>query len=83
MTTSAQPTAPLNGRIGYLSLTLPQNTSADRVPALLRQLVVDALVGSGESLSRLEIVTCERSQMKPMKRWFVEYETGPRSASGM
>jgi hypothetical protein len=83
MTSTAQPThRPSRGRTGYLSLLLPQNTSADRVPGLLRQLVIDALVGSGESLSRLEIVTCERSQLRPMKRWFVEYETGPPSASG-
>ncbi len=82
MTGSAQPAnGPSNGRTGYLSLQLPQNTSADLVPALLRQLVIDALAGSGESLVRLHIVTSERSQQKPMKRWFVEYETGPPSAA--
>jgi hypothetical protein len=81
MTSSAQPAnVPSHGRTGYLALPLPQNTSADRVPALLRQLVIDALVGSGESLSRLEIVTSDRSRLKPTKRWFVEYETGPPSA---
>jgi hypothetical protein len=79
MTSSAQfANEPSNGRTGYLSLQLPQDTSPDDVPALLRQLVIDALADSGESLVRLQIVTCERSQRKPVKRWFVEYETGPR-----
>jgi hypothetical protein len=78
MTSSAQPAdTQSRGRTGYLSLHLPQNTSAHDVPELLRQLVIDALVSSGESLTRMEIVTSERSQFKPMKRWFVEYETGP------
>ena len=54
MTSSAQPThRPSRGRTGYLSLLLPQNTSADRVPGLLRQLVIDALVGSVVELARL------------------------------
>lgn len=80
MTSSAQPAnVPTDGRIGYLSLHLPQNTYAKDAPALLRQLVIDALVGSGESLARLEIVMSERSQLKPTKRWFVEYETGAPS----
>lgn len=55
----------------------PEQASARAVPGLLRQLVIDALGGTGESLARLEIVTHERSPLKPTKRWVVEYETGP------
>lgn len=78
MTSSAQSVnMPSNGRTGFLSLHLPQKTPAGAVPGLLRQLVIDALASSGESLARLEIVTSERSQLRATKRWFVEYETGP------
>jgi hypothetical protein len=65
------------GRTGYLSLLLPRNTSADDAPALLRQLVAEALTDSGEQLARIEIVTNQRSEQGLMKRWFVEYETTP------
>jgi hypothetical protein len=67
------------GRTGYLSLLLPRNAPADDVPALLRQLVAEALTDSGEQLARIEIVTNQRSEQGPMKRWFVEYETAPPS----
>jgi hypothetical protein len=67
------------GRIGYLALLLPRNAAAEDVPALLRQLVAEALTASGEQLARIEIVTKQRSAQGPMKRWFVEYETAPPS----
>jgi hypothetical protein len=66
-----------DGRTGYLSLLLPKDTPRDAAPELLRQLVAKALTDSGEWLARIEIVTTERSQQGPMKRWFVEYETAP------
>ena len=65
------------GRTGYLSLLLPRNAAADDVPALLRQLVAEALTDSGEQLAHIAVVTNQRSEQGPMKRWFVEYETAP------
>jgi hypothetical protein len=66
------------GRTGYLALLLPWTTPADDVPALLGQLVARALEESGEFVASIEIITSQRSEQGPMKRWFVEYETAPR-----
>jgi hypothetical protein len=63
------------GRTGYLSLLLPRDTAADDVPELLAQLVAEGLTESGERLASLEIITNQRSEQGPMKRWFVEYVT--------
>ncbi|MCW2514491.1 MAG: hypothetical protein JWR11_3533 [Mycobacterium sp.] len=75
-TMGCQPNRPRStGRIGFLSLLLPGDTSADDAPALLRRLVVSSLAKSGESLARLKIDAGARSRQGPMERWFVEYET--------
>lgn len=65
------------GRIGYLSLVLPRSTPVDDVPALLHQLVAEALADSDEHLARVEVVTNQRAEQGPTKRRFVEYETAP------
>ena len=40
-------------------------------------MVVDALAAAGEWPTRVKIVSSQRANDGPMKRWFVEYETGP------
>jgi DNA-binding transcriptional LysR family regulator len=65
------------GRTGYLALLLPRSTADADVPGLLRQLVAEALADSGEQVARVDVVTNQRSDRGPMKRWFVEYVTAP------
>jgi hypothetical protein len=82
MTTSAeavQPAPPL--RTGYLSLLLPAASPEKDVPTLIRRRVIEALAASGERPTRIEVITNQRTQQGPMKRWFVEYATGPRTSS--
>jgi hypothetical protein len=78
MTASDDAVHPAPGfRTGYLSLLLPAASPDEDVPALIRQLVIEALAASGEWPARIDIVTKQRTQRGPMKRWFVEYATGP------
>lgn len=44
---------------------------------MVRQMVVDALAAAGEWPTRVKIVSSRQANDGPMKRWFVEYETGP------
>jgi hypothetical protein len=64
-------------RTGYLSVLLPASTPEHRVRSLVRQMVVDALAAACEWPTRVKIVSSRRANDGPMKRWFVEYETGP------
>lgn len=64
-------------RTGYLSLLLPATATEEDVPALIRKLVIEALAGSGEWPARIDVVTNQRRPQGQMKRWFVEYATGP------
>jgi hypothetical protein len=64
-------------RTGYLSVLLPASTSEHRIRSLVRQMVVDALAAAGEWPTRVKIVSSRQANDGPMKRWFVEYETGP------
>jgi hypothetical protein len=80
MTNSPQPVrSRQRGRTGYLSLQLPRDTADNDVPVLLGQLVTEELTEFGEQLASLEIITNQRSEQGPMKRWFVEYVTAPSS----
>ncbi|MCW2688525.1 MAG: hypothetical protein JWR37_3415 [Mycobacterium sp.] len=72
----AGPPAP---RTGYLSLHLPLDTGEQEVHRVIRERVIDALAATGEWPVRVEIVTGKRSNDGHGKRWFVEYETGPRN----
>ena len=64
-------------RSGYLSVLLPASTPEHRVRALLRQKVVDALAATNEWPTHMKVVTSQRVSDGPLKRWFVEYDTGP------
>jgi hypothetical protein len=64
-------------RSGYLSVLLPASTPEHRVRALLRQKVVDALAATNEWPTHLRVVTSQRVSDGPLRRWFVEYDTGP------
>ena len=64
-------------RCGYLSVLLPASTPDSRVRPLVRQLVVDALAATGEWPISVRIVSSQGVSGGRMKRWFVEYETGP------
>jgi hypothetical protein len=64
-------------RFGYLSLLLPEDTAPDVVPALIRRRVADALTASAETVADITVVTSRRMPDIGMRRWFVEYETGP------
>jgi hypothetical protein len=60
-----------------MSVLLPASTPEHKVRSRLRQLVVDALAATGEWPMRVRIIGSHRSTDGDMKRWFVEYETGP------
>lgn len=64
-------------RTGYLSVLLPSSTPEHRVQALLRQKVVDALAATNEWPTHMRVVSSQRVSDGPMRRWFVEYDTGP------
>jgi hypothetical protein len=64
-------------RFGYLSVLLPEDTAAEAVPVLIRGWVADALTASGETVAEITVVTTRRMPEIGMRRWFVEYETGP------
>lgn len=64
-------------RTGYLSVLLPVSTPEHMLRSLVRRMVVDALAATGEWPTRVKIVSSQRANDGPMKRWFVEYETGP------
>ena len=73
----AEPPPPY--RIGFLSVVLQTDTQDTQVQSMLHQKVIEALESTGEWPSRIRIVTGHRQVTGPMTRWFVEYETGPRS----
>ena len=64
-------------RTGYMSLLLPSSTGDLEVRSTIRNMVIDALAATGEWPARLHIVTSKLVDDGDMKRWFVEYETGP------
>jgi hypothetical protein len=64
-------------RTGYMSLLLPSSTGDLEVRSAIRNMVSDALAATGEWPARLRIVTSKLVDDGDMKRWFVEYETGP------
>lgn len=64
-------------RTGYMSLHLPSSTGDLEVRSAIRNMVSDALAATGEWPARLRIVTSKLVDDGDMKRWFVEYETGP------
>jgi hypothetical protein len=47
------------------------------VRSTIRNMVIDALAATGEWPVRVHIVTSKIVDDGDMKRWFVEYETGP------
>jgi hypothetical protein len=63
-------------RTGYLSVFLPANTPEHKLRSLVRRMVGDALAATGEWPIRVKIVSGQPGK-DAMKRWFVEYETGP------
>lgn len=64
-------------RTGYISLLLPASTGDLELRSTIRNTVIDALAATGEWPARLRIVTSTLVDSGDMKRWFVEYETGP------
>jgi hypothetical protein len=64
-------------RFGYLSLLLPEDTAPEAVPILIRRRVADALTASTETVAEITVITSRRMPDIGMRRWFVEYETGP------
>ena len=64
-------------RIGYLSLLLPGDTAEEAVPTLIRPLVVKVLAATAEWPAQITVITNTRMHNIGMRRWFVEYETGP------
>jgi hypothetical protein len=64
-------------RFGYLSLLLPEDTGPEVVPVLIRRRVADALTASAETVADITVVTSKWMRDIGMRRWFVEYETGP------
>ena len=64
-------------RTGHLSVLLPASTPEHKLRSLVRRMVVDALAATGEWPIRVKIVSGQPGK-GAMKRWFVEYETGPR-----
>jgi hypothetical protein len=67
-------------RSGYLSLLLPSGTPESRARPLIYQLVVDALAATAEQPQRVTIVTSRGEGEGQVRRWFVEYETGPEGS---
>ncbi len=63
-------------RTGCLSVLLPISTPEHKLRSLVRRIVVDALAAAGEWPIRVKIVSGQPGE-GVMKRWFVEYETGP------
>jgi hypothetical protein len=68
-------------RTGYMSLLLPSATGDLEVRSTIRNMVIDALAATGEWPARLQIVTSKHVDGGDMKRWFVEYQTGPVGAA--
>ena len=64
-------------RTGYMSIVLPSSTGDLEVRSTIRNMVIDALAAMGEWPARVRIVTSKLVDDGDMKRWFVEYETGP------
>jgi hypothetical protein len=64
-------------RTGNLSVLLAASTPEHRVRAVLRQKVVGALAATNEWPAHMRVVASQRVSDGPMKRWFVEYDTGP------
>jgi hypothetical protein len=64
-------------RTGYLSLILPSSTGEQQLRRSIRERVIHALAATGEWPVRIVIVTSQRVDDESMRRWFVEYETGP------
>jgi hypothetical protein len=64
-------------RTGYMSLLLPSSTGDLEVRSTIRNIVIDALAATSEWPARVHIVTSKIVDDGDMKRWFVEYETGP------
>ena len=64
-------------RTGNMSVLLPASTPEHKVRSLVRRLVVDALAATGEWPVRVRIISNHQAGESSMKRWFVEYETGP------
>jgi hypothetical protein len=48
---------------------------------LIRPLVVKALAATAEWPAQIAVITSKRLHNIAMRRWFVEYETGPPTAS--
>jgi hypothetical protein len=67
-------------RTGYLSVLLPVSTPEHKLRSSVRRMVVDALGATGEWPIRVKIVSGQPDK-GAMKRWFVEYETGPQGES--
>jgi hypothetical protein len=67
-------------RTGYMSLILPSDTGEQELRRIVRESVINALAATGEWPVRIKVVTSKRSDDGQTKRWFVEYETGPRGA---
>jgi hypothetical protein len=63
-------------RTGHLSLLLPASTLEHKLRSLVRKMVTEALAATGEWPTRVRIVSSQSAE-DSMKRWFVEYETGP------
>jgi hypothetical protein len=64
-------------RTGYMTLLLPSSTGDLMVRSTIRNMVIDALAATGEWPARVHVVTSKLEDDGDMKRWFVEYETGP------
>jgi hypothetical protein len=65
-------------RTGYMSLLLPAETGEGELRRLTRESVIRALAATDEWPIRIDVVTSMRSDDDGhIKRWFVEYETGP------
>jgi hypothetical protein len=64
-------------RTGYMSLLLPSSTGDLEVRSTIRNIVIDAFAATSEWPARVHIVTSKIVDDGDMKRWFVEYETGP------
>jgi hypothetical protein len=64
-------------RTGTMFVLLPSGTPEHTVRRLLRQEVVEALAATGEWPTSTRIVSGTRHGDGQMKRWLVEYETGP------
>jgi len=67
---------PPSFRTGHLSLLLPASTPEHKLRSLVRKMVAEALAATGEWPTLVRIISSQGGEGS-MKRWFVEYETGP------